>query len=129
MAVCQSAVVMYTLQQLACFMVCNELLGSIVVQSTPFKASNDAICGIIDLVHGYSVLVASSCQDSGFVHQIFQVSTTETGSSLGNLCQGDSLQTVWASVYILCRVEDIKITNQRQIICLPYHPKTSQTKQ
>ena len=77
-------------------MVCNELLGSVVVQGTPFKASNDAICGIVDLVHGYCALVASSCQDGGFVHQVFQIGTAEASSSLGNVRQGDSLQPAGA---------------------------------
>mmetsp|Transcript_7684 Transcript_7684/g.13381 ORF Transcript_7684/g.13381 Transcript_7684/m.13381 type:complete len:294 (-) Transcript_7684:2466-3347(-) len=72
-------------------MVRDELFGGVVLQRSALQTCNDTIRGIIDLVHGDSLLVAASCQNGRLVHQVLQICTAEARGSLGNIGQRDLL--------------------------------------
>mmetsp|Transcript_5988 Transcript_5988/g.14182 ORF Transcript_5988/g.14182 Transcript_5988/m.14182 type:complete len:212 (-) Transcript_5988:890-1525(-) len=74
---------------MSCLVVCNKLLGRVVLQCTSLEAGDDAVGGIVDLIHADRLLVATCREDGRLVHEILQVGTRKARSALGNVHEGD----------------------------------------
>mmetsp|Transcript_9131 Transcript_9131/g.14468 ORF Transcript_9131/g.14468 Transcript_9131/m.14468 type:complete len:201 (-) Transcript_9131:3490-4092(-) len=65
----------------------NQPLGSVVGQGPALQASDDAVSGVVDLVHGGGRLVATRGEDGRLVHEVLQVRAAHAGGAPGNIRQ------------------------------------------
>ena len=78
-------------QGVPAFMVSDSLFFIVVHHATfLFQTSRDSFNTIIELVHANRRLTATSCQQSGFVNQVGQISTGETRRNRGDAMQVDA---------------------------------------
>ena len=71
-------------QSMADLVVGDQSLAASISEWTTLHAGNDSIDGVVDFAESDRFLAAAGCEDRGFIHQVGQISTCETGSASSN---------------------------------------------
>mmetsp|Transcript_105965 Transcript_105965/g.276713 ORF Transcript_105965/g.276713 Transcript_105965/m.276713 type:complete len:225 (+) Transcript_105965:1169-1843(+) len=72
-------------------MVREQLLLRIVGEGPTLQSRDDAVRGVVDVIHLDGLLLAAGREDGRLVHQVLQVGAAHPGAALGDLADADLL--------------------------------------